>query len=678
MSCTNLNTSRKVKKRGTEIILDVLRERGTEYIFGYPGGCVIPLFDELLNYPELKMVLVRHEQAATHAADGQARVTGKAGVAIVTSGPGATNTITGLATAIMDSIPMVVISGQDISRLRQTLREAFYIAETGKPGPVLVDIPVDLQRQVYEFEPDNDPINIPGYTPTSEPADSDVRAAWELIKESKRPLLYIGGGVIISNAAKELKEFAELSGIPVSTTLLGQGAYAEDNPLALGMLGMHGTYAANKAMMETDMAIAVGARFDDRVTSKLDEFLVGAKIIHVDIDAACIGKNKVPDIGIVSDARAFLSAIIKIAHPLPDIADWVKEVTDNKKNVPPPNYDDVKTERGQIRPEYAVRVLSKKTDGKAVVVTDVGQHQMFVCLHYNFKYPRSEITSGGLGTMGFSLPAAMGIAMIVHDRPVISVSGDGGFQMNMQELATIRTYNIPVKMVIFNNRNLGMVKQWQDFFWQSRYSSVIFDQNPDFVRLCGAFDIPAACANEKEELPDMVETMLNTPGPYLLEIKIDENAHVFPMIPSDRFGALSRIIELFASRGYNLDSICSGSCEIPDTQRLTLVTKEDTDKIEKIVKILNGFIDVVEAHVVDPALSHSREMMLMNLEFKSEHRTEIISLIQGNKGEIVEMTPTHISFEVNGSANQLDKLTELFREFNITEMARTGEAAIHR
>ena len=562
-----------VSKRGTEIILDVLVEQGCKKIYGYPGGCVIPLFDEILNYSkEIDMILVRHEQGATHAADGEARITGKAGVVIVTSGPGATNTLTGIATAMMDSIPMVVITGQvkrhligtdafqetnvvgvsrpitkhnylvkDIANLRKTLREAFFIAESGRPGPVLVDVPVDLQKEVYDFVPDYSQPTIRGYQTEvdTDKVTKGAAQAWKLITESKKPLLYIGGGVILSNAASELKKFVDKTEIPVSTTLLGQGAFPESSPHALGMLGMHGTYTANRAMMWTDLAIAIGSRFDDRVTSKTDEFLADAKIIHADIDPSSIGKIKVPDVGVVADAKSFLQELNKIAHKLP-IEEWNGSLKNLKEKYPPPNYDDVDTDTDKLRPEYIIRKLSKITQGEAVVVTDVGQHQMFVCLHYEFKHPRSELTSGGLGTMGYSLPAAMGAALHVTDRPVISISGDGGFQMNMQELATIRTYNIPVKIIIFNNKNLGMVKQWQDFFWDQRYSSVIFDQNPDFIKLSDAFDIPAEIVREKNDVALAINRMLDTEGPYLVEFRIDKDAHVFPMIPSGE--SLSSII----------------------------------------------------------------------------------------------------------------------------------------
>lgn len=558
-----------MKKRGSEIILDALIDEGVETIFGYPGGCVIPLFDELLNYPDLKLVLVRHEQAAAHAADGFARVAGKPSVVIATSGPGATNTITGIATAQMDSIPMIIITGQvkrhligtdafqetnvvgvsrpickhnylvkDIRNLKKILKEAFLICQTGKPGPVLIDIPVDLQREEHEPEKIQE-IKIRGYNPDPINEVEGLVKAWELIKDAKKPVIYAGGGINIANASEELRTFAELSNIPVTTTLLGKGGFPEDHELSLGMLGMHGCYTANTSMLYTDLAITLGARFDDRVTGKTEEFLEQAKIIHIDIDESAINKIKKADIGIVADIKNALKGLISLAQPC-DTKEWLAEIKKMKIEFPVPNYDDAEMEQDKLRPEFVTKKLSEITNGNAVIVSDVGQHQMFVALHYLFKNSRSHITSGGLGTMGFALPAAMGVAFHVKDRPVISISGDGGFQMNVQELATLRSYNIPVLNIIYNNNNLGMVKQWQDFFWDSRYAHTIFDSNPNFVKLAEAYSIPAFSTGKKEEVGDIIKEALKIKGPSLIEFKIDKNAHVFPMIPAG--GGLRDII----------------------------------------------------------------------------------------------------------------------------------------
>jgi acetolactate synthase-1/2/3 large subunit len=554
--------SRKIS--GSQIIIETLLEQGVEEIFGYPGGCVIPLFDELLNYPKAKLILVRHEQGASHAAEGLAKVTGKAGVAIVTSGPGATNCVTGIADAMLDSVPMVVISGQvrrqvlgtdafqetnvigvtrpitkhnflvnDIIDLKAILEKAFYIAENGRPGPVLIDIPVDIQRELIESSKLKKffPKKCRGFQLPAKPPMKTLHKIWELLQAAEKPLIYAGGGLIISGADKELFDFVGKTNIPIATTILGQGVFPQANKLCLGMLGMHGNYTANTAMTKTDLVLAIGVRFDDRVTGKVDDFLMQSKIIHIDIDHSSLDKIKKADIKLHCDAKVFLQNIIPIVSKL-ETKKWRKELELMKKKFPPPNYDNVDSAPKKIRPEFIVKQLSDITKGNAYIVTDVGQHQMFTCLHYKYLYPRTQITSGGLGTMGFCLPAAMGIAIRKKDRPTISISGDGGFQMNMQELATIRSYSIPVKIIIFNNNNLGMVKQWQDFFWDNRYASTIFDQNPDFILLAKSFDIPAIRVSKKEEVADSIHKMLKTQGPILVEYKIDPDAHVYPMIPS--------------------------------------------------------------------------------------------------------------------------------------------------
>ena len=541
--------------------MEALIRHGISTLFGYPGGCVIPLFDELLNYPELRMILVRHEQGATHAADGLARVTGKPQVCLVTSGPGATNCVTGLATAMMDSSPLIVISGQvrravigtdafqetnvigvsrpvtkhnylvsKIEDLQPVLIEAFQIAAGGRPGPVLIDVPVDLQKETTALAPWTKR-KIRGFDAARVSSDPDAASAWGMISQAKRPVIYAGGGIFISKASPELNEFSSKTGIPVATTLLGQGCVNETSTDCLGMLGMHGTYAANMAMVHCDLAIALGARFDDRVTGDVDEFLKDAEIIHVDIDPSSLDKVKKADLPIHSDVKDFLRKIIPLATKL-DLEPWKRQLRNFDAESPVPNFNEVATEENKLRPEYVIAELSRISEGEAVVVTDVGQHQMFTCLHYCFKNPQSHVTSGGLGTMGFSLPAALGIAAEFPEKTVISVSGDGGFQMNMQELATIRTYNVNVKIVIINNGNLGMVKQWQDIFWNNRYSSVIFDQNPDFVALGKSFDIPSHSVGAKEKVPGMIRKMLDEEGPFILEFKVEKDAHVYPMVPS--------------------------------------------------------------------------------------------------------------------------------------------------
>ncbi|PCI29509.1 MAG: acetolactate synthase, large subunit, biosynthetic type [SAR324 cluster bacterium] len=559
-----------MKRKGTEIILQALINEGVKTVFGYPGGCVIPLFDEFLNYDEIELVRVRHEQAATHAADGYARVSGKASVVIATSGPGATNTITGIATAAMDSIPMVIITGQvrtavigtnafqetnvvgvsrpvtkhnylvkTVDSLPRILKEAFHIAQTGRPGPVLVDIPVDLQTQFTE-EPFPSEVKIPGYVLPPEIGTKDIQQAWEMIRHSYKPVLYVGGGAILADAAAELIKFVEKTNIPVVTTLLGLGAFPEGHELSLGMLGMHGHYTANMSMTKTDLVLAIGARFDDRVTGKVESFLAQSKIIHVDVDASVINKIKEAHLGIVGDVKEFLQKLNQVAEPL-SLTPWLDELTTMQKEHPLPNYDQQEMEENCLRPEYVIRQFCQETDGKAVIVTDVGQHQMFVALHYQFKEARSHLSSGGLGTMGFSLPAAMGVAFYNQKRPIISFSGDGGFQMNIQELATVHDYNMPLIIVVLNNGNLGMVKQWQDLFWEGRHASTIFETSPDFVKIAEAYGIPAYRTGLKEEVPLLVKKALQHKGPILLEFMLEKDAMVYPMIPAG--GELTDIIE---------------------------------------------------------------------------------------------------------------------------------------
>jgi len=549
--------------------MQALKEEGVEYIFGYPGGTVIPLFDEFLNH-DIKLIRVRHEQAAAHAADGYARVSGKAAVVVVTSGPGATNTITGIATAAMDSIPMVIISGQvktpvigtdafqetnvlgvsrpvtkhnylvkSIDQLPKILKEAFYISQTGRPGPVLIDIPVDIQMMsTTEKAPKK--IMIPGYHLAEKIRPEEISNTWDMIAHSSRPMIYAGGGVNIANAADELTLFAKTARIPVGMTLLGLGGFPEGHELSLGMMGMHGQFTANSALSRTDLVITIGARFDDRVTGKVETFLKQSKIIHIDIDPSVINKIKPADIGIVGDVKDFLSQINKIAKPL-KTRDWLDELKETKKKHPLPNFDETDCPQFKLRPEYIIGQFSRLTKGEATVVTDVGQHQMFIAQHFGFKQPRSILTSGGLGTMGYCLPASIGAALFVRDRPVIAISGDGGIQMNIQELATIKTYGLPVIIVIFNNGNLGMVKQWQDFFWKKRRSGTLFNHNPDFIKLGEAYGIDSFRATKKEEVVPLITKALKLKKPVLLEFAIDEDAYVFPMIPPG--GDLSEIIE---------------------------------------------------------------------------------------------------------------------------------------
>ena len=532
-------------------------------MFGYPGGQAIKIYDALYDSKKLHHVLARHEQGATHMADGYARATGKVGVVLVTSGPGATNTVTGIATAYMDSIPMVVITGQvtrgvigtdsfqesDIvgitmpivkhsfllqstDDLTETFREAFYIASTGRPGPVLIDIPSDLQGAEMVFHyPDS--VNIPSYRPTYKGNAKQIKQATALIETSKRPLLYAGGGIVSSHACQELKALAEAMQIPVVTTLLGKGCFPSSHPLSLGPVGMHGSKYANMAMTECDLIIAAGARFSDRVTGKLDEFAPNAKVIHIDIDPAEIGKIREANVPIVGDAQGILGGIVaqlEKSGAEPVDAEWVETVNEWRERWP--YYDDQFNDYpNQIVPEVALDELSKQLDpDNSIVTTEVGQHQMWAHQHIGREHARSFLSSGGLGTMGFGFPAAIGAKFGCPDKQVVCVAGDGSFQMNSQEMATAAINNTAVKVFLLDNRALGMVHQWQKLFYHERYSSTILDPVPDFVKLADAYGWEGERIEKPEEVAPAIARMLASEKPYLLDVAISPDQNVYPMV----------------------------------------------------------------------------------------------------------------------------------------------------
>jgi acetolactate synthase-1/2/3 large subunit len=553
---------------GSEIFFECLRKEGVEIIFGYPGGAVLHIYDQLYSVDFLKHILVRHEQGATHMAEGYAKATGKPGVVLVTSGPGATNTVTGIADAYMDSIPLVVFTGQvpsqiigndafqeaDITGITRSITKwnvlvkktediapaiakAFHIATTGRPGPVLVDICKDALLKKVPFEyPDT--VDLRGYKPQVEGHPLMIQKAVEVIKKAKRPLIYAGGGVILSGAAGELTRLAQQTNIPVTLTLHGLGGVPGSTPEFLGMLGMHGTYTANMAVNECDCLIAIGARFDDRVTGRIDSFARKATKIHIDIDPASINKNIRVDYPIVGDVRNILTELVGL---LPDrliLDDWWQQLHGWQAAcglaMPP---DD-----GLLRPQPILAMLSDMVKGEAVFVTDVGQNQMWAAQYISYEKPRTHITSGGLGTMGFSLPAAIGAAFGVQDKPIISISGDGGFQMNIQELITAAANKIPVKFIIFNNSYLGMVRQWQELFHESRFSFTdLGASNPDFVMVAKGMGCAARRVTKMEEVRPALEWALNeNSAPVLLEFVTVKEEMVFPMVPSG--GSVSDMI----------------------------------------------------------------------------------------------------------------------------------------
>lgn len=548
---------------GAQAVIASLEAEGVDTLFGYPGGQAIKIYDALYDSKKIHHVLARHEQGATHMADGYARATGKVGVVLVTSGPGATNTVTGIATAYMDSVPLVVITGQvtrgvigtdafqesDIvgitmpvvkhsfllqstDDLTRTFREAFYIASTGRPGPVLIDIPSDLSSAEMVFHyPDK--ISLPSYRPTYKGNAKQVRQAVACIQESKRPLIYAGGGIVTSHACSELTELAERMQIPVVTSLMGKGAMRCSNPLNLGPVGMHGSKYANMAVTECDLLIAVGARFSDRVTGKVDEFAPHAKIIHIDIDPAEIGKIIDPAVPIVGDAKVVLGAIndrLEKTEAQPVGTEWVKTVCEWRKRWPLYT-EDFEDFPGMIAPEVVLSHLSDKLDPEAsIVTTEVGQHQMWAHQNIHREHARTFLSSGGLGTMGFGFPAAIGAKIGCPEDEVVCIAGDGSFQMNSQEMATAAINKVGVKVLIMDNRALGMVHQWQRLFYNERYSFTELDANPDFVKLADAYGWQAARISKPEEIDEALDAMLSAEGPYLLDVQIPIDQTVYPMV----------------------------------------------------------------------------------------------------------------------------------------------------
>ena len=547
---------------GAEILTNSLIEEGVEYIFGFPGGAVLHIYDALNAQDKMTHVLVRHEQGAAHAADGYARASGKPGVVLVTSGPGITNAVTGIATAYMDSIPMVIISGQvpspligndafqevdavgitrscvkhnflikDISQIAVTLKKAFHIATTGRPGPVLVDIPKDITIGLSENQVYPNTIDLRSYKPHNDIDKEQINKAVESIISSTKPIVYSGGGSVIGNAASELRKLTRDLGLPITQTLMGLGAYPANDELSLGMLGMHGTYEANMAMHHSDCVIAVGARFDDRVTANIEKFCPNAEIIQLDIDPTSIGKNVAVDIALVGDVKATLKELIRALNgrSKSDISKWWSQINDwrKKKSL------DYKKEEGVIKPQTVIETLYDVTKGEAIVTSDVGQHQMWAAQYYLFDEPRRWINSGGLGTMGFGLPAAIGAKLAVPDRDVACVTSEGSIQMMLQELSTMLQYSTPVKIVNLNNRYLGMVRQWQEFFYEKRYSMSYMDALPDFVKLAESFGHVGILVEKESDLrPALVEAFKLKDRTVFLDIITDQKENVYPMIPS--------------------------------------------------------------------------------------------------------------------------------------------------
>jgi acetolactate synthase-1/2/3 large subunit len=543
-----------MKINGAQILIASLEQEGVEVIFGYPGGQVIPVYDALYD-AKIRNILVRHEQGAVHAAEGYARSTGKTGVCLATSGPGATNLVTGIADAYMDSIPLVAITGQvptallggdsfqeaditgitipitkhnylvkDVADLPRVVKEAFYIASTGRPGPVLIDLPKDINLQTAKFEyPEK--IDLPGYKPNYIGNARQIKEAAEAMYKAERPVLYVGGGAVSSGANEDLRRLAEKLEIPVTTTLMGLTAFPADHPLHLGMLGMHGTACANFAVCEADLLIAVGARFDDRVTGKLERFAPQAAVIHIDIDPAEIGKNVAVKIPIVGDVKLVLEMLLERVKAKAN-PKWLARISEWKREYP------LHYEAAGLKPQRVIEELHRLTGGEAIICTEVGQHQMWTAQFYPFTRPRSLVTSGGLGTMGFGFPAAIGAQVGNPDRLVIDIAGDGSFQMNIQELGTAVANRIPVKVIILNNFYLGMVRQWQEFFFNKRYSGTVLDTNPDFVKIAEAYGAAGFRIDRAEDLTATLRQALATSGPVVVDCRVDREENVLPMVPA--------------------------------------------------------------------------------------------------------------------------------------------------
>ena len=547
------------KKTGAEIIIECLRKEKVKVMFGYPGGSVLPFFDKLYDYKEPRFILTRHEQGAIHAADGYARATGDVGVCVATSGPGATNLVTGIATAYMDSIPIVAITGQvktfligndafqeadvtgitrpitkynflvkDVKELAQTVKEAFHIARTGRPGPVVIDLPVDVQNDTCEFRYPKE-ASIRSYCPTMEGHKGQIKRIAKAIEKSKRPIFYVGGGIILSNGSRELAELVTKTHVPVTTTLMAMGAFPGTHELNLGMLGMHGTAYANHAVQDADLIVAIGARFDDRVTGKLDEFAPHAKIAHIDIDPSSVSKNVDVDIPCIGDAKNILTELTKAVKKKPDTADWLKKINRWKEKGPLKYKND-----DRLRPQYVVEEIYNVTKGDAIITTEVGQNQMWAAQYYKYTEPRTFLTSGGLGTMGYGFPAAIGAKMGRPDKEVFDIAGDGSIQMNIQELATAVLNKIHVKIAILNNCYLGMVRQWQELFYKKRYSHTYLNtcNCPDFVKLAESYGAVGIRVTKKKDVKKALERAIKEKNTVIIDFRVEEEENVMPMVPA--------------------------------------------------------------------------------------------------------------------------------------------------
>ena len=743
--------------RAADTLMESLKAEGVKDVFGIPGGANLPTYDALVD-ADFRHVQVRHEQGGGHAAEGYAKASGRVGVAFATSGPGATNLVTAIADAMLDSVPTVFITGQvrteligtdgfqeadilgatlpfvkhsfqvtDARQIPEYVHEAFHVASTGRPGPVLLDIPQDLSRADIDYQPRTEPVELPGYKPSTEGNIKQIRIAAKALANARRPIFYTGGGVVNANAAEELRELAASDRFPVTSTLMGLGSYPASGENWLGMLGMHGTYTANTAMDQADLIVAIGARFDDRITGKLDEFAPHAKIIHIDIDPAEISKNVGAHIPIVGDVKLVLPKLTREYRALQTDSSrldaWWNQLHGWQQEHPlfyEPGKD------GLIKPQFMIEAMHRATQGDAIVTSDVGQHQMWAAQYYGFEKPRRWINSGGLGTMGFGLPSAVGAKVACPDEHVVCLAGDGSLIMNVQELATCVTEEIPVKVFLMNNGYMGMVRQWQELFWDRRYSSVEMGASPDWVKLAEAFGATGMRCESSADLEETMVKALETDGPVLLDVRVAQEENVYPMIApgqaardmveapravrmmeagtpqavkledlhlpgqlsgrkhilsilvENKPGVLARVAGLFSRRGFNIDTLAVGPTDDPSVSRVTLTLDGAVHPIDQVTKQLHKLVNVLKIRDMEPEETVAREMALFKVSSAVENRAEIIQFAEIFRAKIVDVARRTMTIEVTGSADKIEAFERMVRPHGLVEMVRTGEIAIAR